>query len=167
MLATNIGQAHIESLNLVVKGHDYGWPIREGTFVIKPDTDLNNVYAPSLSDRAIPTTQPVAQYDHDEGKAISGGFQYEGKAVPELQGKYLFGDVPTGRLFYVDVADLQSGKQATIKEWHVSMHKKQQSLRELCGSDRVDLHFGKDKDGEIYILTKPDGKIYKLVQLAK
>ena len=37
------------------------------------------------------------------------------------------------------------------------------TLKELCGSDRVDLHFGRDSRGELYILTKADGKVYKLV----
>ena len=37
------------------------------------------------------------------------------------------------------------------------------TLKKLCGSDRVDLHFGKDSRGELYILTKADGKVYKLV----
>ena len=36
MLACNIGHGNIESVNLIMPGHDYGWPIREGTFLFRP-----------------------------------------------------------------------------------------------------------------------------------
>lgn len=163
MLATNIGQSNIESLNGIVKGRDYGWPLREGSFALHSSGDLNAVYKLNATDSAMPILFPVAEYDHDEGKAISGGFEYTGKAVPQLKGKYLFGDVPTGRLFYVDMANLKLGRQATIYEWQVAVNGKPVKLRNLCGNDRMDLHFAKDQNGEMYLLTKPDGKIYKLV----
>lgn len=166
MLVTNIGQAHIESLDVVLEGRDYGWPLREGTFALHPSEDLNAVYSLPARDGAN-VAYPVAQYDHDEGKAISGGYEYTGTAVPELQGKYLFGDVPSGRLFYVDMRDLKSGRQATINEWQIALNGKMTTLKALCANGRADLHFGRDKQGEIYLLTKPDGKIYKLVRTAK
>jgi hypothetical protein len=60
-------------------------------------------------------TYPVAQYDHSDGKAIAGGFVYRGSRVPALVGHYLFGDIVSGRVFHVPVADLRLGSQATIK----------------------------------------------------
>jgi hypothetical protein len=107
-------------------------------------------------------TYPVAEFDHDEGKAISGGFEYWGNAIPALKGKFLFGDIPSGRLFYLDVADLKQGKMATIKEWKITINGKPETLKAVCGSDRIDLHFGRDMQGELYILTKADGKMYKM-----
>jgi cytochrome c2 len=165
MIACNIGQANLESLNLIVAGHDYGWPIREGNFVLDPYGDLTKVYPLPFNDSIYRITYPIAEYDHDEGKAISGGFEYGGKAVRDLKGKYLFGDIPTGRLFYVDMADIKLGKQSRIKEWKASIDGAVKTLKELCGNDRVDLHFGRDAKGELYILTKADGKIYKLVRV--
>jgi glucose/arabinose dehydrogenase len=162
MLVCNIGQHNIESVNLVMPGRDYGWPIREGSFVLNPNGDLNKVYPLPKNDSIYNITYPIAQYDHDEGKAICGGFEYEGKAIPQLAGKYLFGDIPTGRLFYINMADAIQGKQAPIREWRISIKGIQMSLARLCGTDRIDLHFGKDSHGELYILTKPDGKVYKL-----
>lgn len=164
MLVCNIGHGNIESVNLVKKGHDYGWPVREGSFVLDPYGELNKVYPLPANDSSYHITYPIAQYDHDEGKAISGGFEYWGTAMPQLKGKYLFGDIPTGRLFYIDIADIKQGRQATIKEWKISINGLQKTLAELCGSERVDLHFGRDAKGELYILTKPDGKVYKLVR---
>ena len=83
-------------------------------------------------------------------------------AIPQLKGKFLFGDIPPGRLFYIEMADIKQGKQALIKEWKISINGTPTTLRELCGSERVDLHFGRDSRGELYILTNA-GKVYKLV----
>ena len=163
MLVCNIGHGSIESVNLVVKGHDYGWPIREGNFMVNPVGNLNKVYPLPLDDSNFHVTYPVAQYDHDEGNAISGGYEYWGSKVAQLKGKFLFGDILQGRLFYTDVADLEQGRQAIVKEWKVSLNGSTKSLKEICGNKRVDLHFGRDSDGELYIMTKTDGKLYKLV----
>jgi glucose/arabinose dehydrogenase/mono/diheme cytochrome c family protein len=164
MLASNIGQANIESLYEVQPGHDYGWPVREGNFVSAELTDnLGNVYPLPANDSVYKITYPVAEFDHDEGKAISGGFEYWGNSIPALKGKFLFGDIPSGRLFYLDVADLKQGKMATIKEWKITINGKPETLKAVCGSDRIDLHFGRDMQGELYILTKADGKLYKMV----
>jgi hypothetical protein len=164
MLATNIGQANIEAVDIVVKGHDYGWPIREGKFAMHPAGDINNIYPLPANDSIYHITYPAAVFDHDEGNAIAGGFEYQGRANPQLRGKYLFGDIPTGRLFYINTADLEPGKMATVKEWFVSVNGKRLTLREICGQDRVDLRFARDEKGEMYIFTKPDGKIYRLVK---
>ncbi len=165
MLACNIGQKHIESVNMIMPGHDYGWPIREGTFAIDPYGDLNKLYPLPQNDSIYNITYPVAQYDHDEGIAICGGFEYLGASIPQLTGKYLFGDIASGRLFYIDMADVKQGKQAPIKDWKISINGIRKTLTELCGTDRADLHFGRDARGELYILTKTDGKVYKLVSV--
>jgi glucose/arabinose dehydrogenase/cytochrome c2 len=162
MLACNIGFSNIESLDIIKPGNDYGWPIREGSFLLNVNGDLNKVHPLPPDDSIYHVTYPVAEYDHDEGKAICGGFEYQGLAIPKLKGKYLFGDIPTGRLFYVNMADLKQGSYAPIREWKVAVNGIPKTLAELCGTGRVDLHFGKDNKGELYILTKPDGKIYKL-----
>jgi glucose/arabinose dehydrogenase len=162
MLVSNIGHSNIESVNRVLPGHDYGWPIREGNFLLDPYGDLSKIYPLPVNDSIYQVSYPVAEYDHDEGKAICGGYEYQGKAVPLLTGKYLFGDIPTGRLFYFELSDMNNSSPAPISEWRVSLHGHTQSLKELCGTDRVDLHFGRDNKGELYLLTKPDGKIYRV-----
>ncbi len=167
MLATNIGQANIEAIDIILKGHDYGWPIREGKFAMHPDGDINNLYPLPANDSIFHITYPVAAFDHDEGNAIEGGFEYLGKEIPQLSGKYLFGDIPSGRLFYVNTADLQMGKTAPVKEWFVSLNGKQATLRTICGQNRVDLRFARDEKGEMYLFTKPDGKIYRLAEYTK
>lgn len=162
MLAVNIGQKNIESLYLIESGHFYGWPIREGTFLVDP-ADINNIYPLPANDSIYGVTYPVAQFDHDEGLAISGGFEYSGTALPQLARKYLFGDINSGRLFYVEMADIRSGSQATIREWQISAGGIRTTLVELCKGNRADMRFGRDSKGELYLVMKPDGKVYRLV----
>jgi hypothetical protein len=147
----------------VKPAQDYGWPIREGSFMLDPYGDLNKIYPLPADDSNYKITYPVAFFDHDEGKAISGGLEYQGSNIPQLKGKYLFGDIPSGRLFYISLADIKPERPAPVKEWRILIAGKETSLHALCGGGRVDLHFGRDSKGELYILTKADGKIYKLV----
>ena len=163
MLACNIGQKNIESENLILPGHDYGWPIREGTFLLDPMGDISKVYPLPPDDKIYNVTYPVAQYDHDEGLAITGGFEYWGEAIPEMKGKFFFGDINNGRLFYVELADIKLGSQATIREWKITMNGKPTSMPELCGNPRPDMRYGRDAKGELYLFGKTDGKVYKLV----
>lgn len=167
MLVSNVGHFNIESLNLILPGHDYGWPIREGTFLVNAYANLKIVYPLPQDDSVYQVTYPVAQYDHGEGNAISGGYEYQGSSVPEFKGKFLFGDILIGKLFYIEMADIRLGKQAAIKRWRVRLNGEEKTLRELCGTDRIDLHFGRDAQGELYIMTKGDGKLYKLVRAVR
>jgi hypothetical protein len=50
-----------------------------------------------------------------------------------------------------------------VKEWRVSLNDTIHPLTKICNSKRVDLHFGRDAQNELYILTKANGKIYKLI----
>jgi glucose/arabinose dehydrogenase/mono/diheme cytochrome c family protein len=163
MLVSNVGHHNIEPLYMVLPGRDHGWPIREGSFLMDISKGMNNIYPLPADDEKYNINYPVAQYDHGEGNAISGGYEYIGTQIPELQGKYVFGDIVKGRLFYVMVEELKIGRQANIYEWQISVNGRPRLLRDLCGADKVDLRFGRDSNGEVYILTKPDGKIYKLV----
>ncbi|WP_114752431.1 PQQ-dependent sugar dehydrogenase [Pleomorphovibrio marinus] len=167
MLASNIGQGKIESLYIVKPGDDYGWPIREGKWAIEPYMDINQVFPLPADEEEYGFTYPVAMYDHDEGNAIVGGYEYWGTEVPGLKGKYLFGDIVHGRLFFVNSHELERGKEAAIFEWQVSHEGEIKTLRELGGINRVDLRLARDFNGEIYLFTKADGKVYKVVGTSK
>ncbi|MEO8762763.1 MAG: PQQ-dependent sugar dehydrogenase [Ginsengibacter sp.] len=165
MMVCNIGEGNIESVNMILPGHDYGWPIREGNFVLDPYGDLTKVYPLPANDSIYHITYPVAEYDHDGGwTAISGGYEYLGTTIPQLLGKFLFGDIASGRLFYIEMNDVKQGRLAEIREWKFTLNGKPLTFKDIAGNDhRVDMHFGRDARGELYILIKPDGKIYKLV----
>lgn len=163
MLASNIGQHNIEELNLILPGHDYGWPTREGSFVINLKESTRNLYPLATDDEVYSVDYAVAEYDHDEGSAIIGGYEYQGDAIAALKGKYLFGDMVNGRLFYVEVNDIQPSQPAVMKEWKISLNGKVTSFKQLCDDARLSMRFGTDYKGDIYISTMPDGKIYKLI----
>jgi glucose/arabinose dehydrogenase/mono/diheme cytochrome c family protein len=167
MLVSNIGQAQIESVNLIQPGHNYGWPIREGTFVVDPYGDITKVYPLPADDERFGITYPAAQYDHDDGAAISGGFEYTGNSIPSLRDKYVFADMNNGRLYYIDLAGVKPGKLTTIREWRITHNGTPTTTAELHGSKRVDLRFGKDYNGDVYIFSKQDGKVYKLASDGK
>jgi hypothetical protein len=130
--------------------------------------DETKLYARSSTDATLGFTYPVAQYDHSEGVAITGGFVYRGTRVPALQGQYLLGDMVNGRVFHVGASTLKIGQVAKLKELTLKRNGETVNLFELVASPkgRVDLRFGQDHLGEIYIMTKQDGKIRKLASAA-
>jgi glucose/arabinose dehydrogenase len=140
LIVADVGQDFVEEINIVRKGLNYGWNIKEGDFLFDPEgQDIGLPFEdPSLID-------PVAQYDHDDGLSVIGGHMYYGTQVPQLRALYIFGDFsrgffdPDGRLF---TADLLTGQ-----------------IRELLigsNSDNLNLYvkgLGLDHDGEIYVLA--------------
>ena len=108
----DVGQNQIEEIDLISStelGLNYGWRLKEGSFFF-----IFNDGDPFISDVPPPGTvvppleDPIAEYDHDEGISVIGGFVYQGQAIPELQNKYVFGEYSrlftqaNGRLFYLD-----------------------------------------------------------------
>jgi len=163
MLISGIGQKNAEEINLGVAGANYGWCVREGTFMIDPDGNIDAPYPLPNNDEVYGYTYPVAQYDHDEGRAISGGYVYRGEKIPELLGKYVFGDIVTGRLFITDSEQFQLGKQQPIEELGLMVNGQITNWREVTGINRVDLRFGLGPEDELYMFTKSDGKVWKVV----
>jgi hypothetical protein len=161
MFISNIGQHSVEEVNLGKKGANYGWPNREGTFLFDVNANTEVVYPLPSDDSGY--TYPVIQYDHDEGNAVSGGFAYSGSNIPLLKDKYIFGDIPRGTLYYSPVSEIIEGKQAPIYKMGLQLDGKETSLAAISTDVRVDLRFGKDSSGELYIFTKSDGKVYKVI----
>ncbi len=142
LLAADVGQNNLEEIDSVVNGGNYGWNLKEGTFLFNSVT--GDVTADSPASPA-GLLDPLAQYDHDEGIAVIGGFTYRGTAIPELAGKYVFGDFsqgfgsPAGRLFY---ADLITG---LIQEFKLGLD--DHALGMFVKG------FGQDANGELYLLA--------------
>ena len=80
MLVADIGEANLEEVNVGSAGANYGWREREGTFAFEPGADGGLFELPAF-DASFDFTYPVAQYDHDDGAAIAGGFVYRGSQV--------------------------------------------------------------------------------------
>jgi glucose/arabinose dehydrogenase len=163
-LIGDIGENQIEEVNLLTKGGDYGYPDREGTFLLRTN-QTNVVYPLPADDATFGFTYPVAQYDHDEGAAIAGGYVYRGANVPALRGLYFFGDIPGGRMFYVKADTITPGAQSTIYELGLTRNGSDARLTTLAGTSRADVRFGIDLAGEVYIMTKGDGRIRRVAAL--
>jgi len=157
MLISDIGLNNIEELNIGIAGADYGWPAREGTFLLNYKGRMNVVYKLPLKKSVY--TNPVVQYDHDEGNAISAGFVYDGP-VKALQDKYVFGDIVRGRVFYVNNADLIPGRQAVIKEFKLVFDGAASDFLSVTKNSKADMRFGIGAGKALYIYTKTDGKIW-------
>lgn len=157
----DVGQNDVEEVDKVVKGGNFGWSIKEGSFYFDAN-GTNDGFVTSVPVRDVPANliDPIAEYDHDEGDAIIGGFLYRGSGLTQLTGKYVTGDLGTtnlGRLFYLDGTNLTEFIIGT-NDHPVGMFIK---------------GFGEDASGELYVLGSPNigpsgsvGKVLKIVGLS-
>ena len=165
MIIADIGQASVEEINIGKPGANYGWAEREGTFAVDRDDEKRVLDLPS-NDALKNYTYPALQYGHDLGRAVAGGYVYRGKLLPALRGQYIFGDIVSGRIFFVDAAALTTTKPSAFRELPLQHYGREKSLLQILdGKPRADLRFGMDQDGEIYLLTKRDGMIRKMSAL--
>jgi hypothetical protein len=186
MFALDIGMNHIEEVNIVHEGGNYGWMRREGYWengMFRPGGALNQLFelpADVLDGRTKDEfTYPVAIYDHNDGQAISGGFAYYGR-IRALRGKLVFGDIARGRLFAADLAAIKAADDgiprtvAPVEEIQLYVrdargNRVYTSFRELverangATATRADLHLSRSRDGEIFVTSRQDGMIRMLV----
>jgi len=157
----------------------------EGLGPIPADDTIPIQISDTVTRGTVKPTYPVLQYPHRPGggDAIANGFVYRGRQVPLLQGKLVFGDITTGRIWYADRAELLAADDGNA-ETLAPIHEMETGLRgiveqayharggkgaelpgaaQISGRGRVDLRFAVDGAGELYILTKPDGMIRKIV----
>jgi len=146
--AGDVGQDKWEEVDLIVKGGNYGWSGREGFH------DYNkNV---KLSGKAL---DPVIEYphnaglageckfpDHSPGQSITGGYVYRGKAMPALQGAYIYADFQNGTIWGLKYEGGRVTARGTLS--------KENGGRQIAS-------FAEDADGEIYVLAF-DSKIYQV-----
>ncbi|MDQ3541032.1 MAG: glucose dehydrogenase, partial [Chloroflexota bacterium] len=116
---------------------NYGWVIREGAHCFPEGEDC-------ATDGLV---EPVAEYGHDLGVSVTGGFVYRGTAVPELVGVYLFADFGTGLVW---------GTAPDGDGWMTS---------EPVETGLKISAFGEDLAGELYV-TAFDGTLYQVAGVA-
>jgi len=167
----DIGQNSVEEIDVVLAGGNYGWNRREGDFVYNAD---GSVLPLPAQDGAF--QYPIAQYDHEEfggSAAIAGGFVYRGDAIPELRGKYVFSDFPSGRVFYIPLGRLEAAladgvidadETIRARELQIFRDGAPVTLLDIAsnGAGRVDLRFGESDSGELYVFAKQSGTIWQL-----
>jgi glucose/arabinose dehydrogenase len=127
--------------------HNFGWNVVEG----------NHCYDARTCDKSA-FTPPVAEYPHDDGCSITGGFVYRGKALPMLDGRYFYADYCTGLLrSFLWTYD---GSSPTAAGW-IREHWGWKGAIDRKGVLSQISSFGVDHDGELYIVLLT-GAIYKL-----
>ncbi|KAM5145613.1 HHIP-like protein 1 [Mantella aurantiaca] len=162
IICGDVGQNKFEEVDLIQKGGNYGWRAKEG-FSCYDKKLCNNA---SLND-----ILPIFAYPHSLGKSVTGGYIYRGCQMPNLMGRYIFGDFMSGRLM--------SLKEDKDGQWQYT---------ELCMGAAQDcnfpklinayypyiISFGEDEAGELYFLSTGTpsaaaaaGAMYKVVDPSK
>jgi hypothetical protein len=131
LIANSVGLRTWETVNIIRKGANYGYSLREGNELLKSDNttaslpaaDRIPVQVSDITDETVVPTYPVIQYGHvpGGGDAIGSGFVYNGRAIPALRGKYVFTDITTGRIWYTDYKDMiaaDDGRANTLAQIH-------------------------------------------------
>lgn len=167
LFAADVGQRLYEEINIIEKGGNYGWRNREGT----------HPFDPTAPDPGVPFIGPIAEYSHPNapdgvkiGVSATGGFVYRGDAIPELKGKYVFGD--WSRSFGTPSGTLLGLEETSPGTWTLT-------ALEIEGGNPIPYFinsFGVDEFGEMYVLANklnmpgldpvtglPGGVIFRIV----
>jgi len=174
MFLGHIGQRAIEAVYEVDAGDDFGWPDVESRLDYQNETQCRlDPMTPEQAARGYDF--PVASYAHqtpanwgcnaDSGHAISGGHVHRGD-LPGLKGKYVFGDLVKGEVYYATASQLrdESDREATVHELQLyDTAGTRMRMSDFVGDGRVDLRFGTDSARSLYLLAKANGKIWKVV----
>ena len=137
--AADVGQNAWEEINIITNGGNYGWSYREGAHSASARSD-----APPKGAEFI---DPIHEYDRSSGLSITGGIHYRGKAIPELQGKYIYGDFVHGNIWALD---FQNGKKTS----NTKIFKRTKGTLKPTA-------FVEDANGELLILSH-DHKLYTI-----
>ncbi len=133
----DVGQDKYEEIDYLPAGTgagtNFGWSVREGLHPYKDGSSSANF------------TDPIFEYDHSQGCAVTGGYVYRGGTLPEFYGVYLFSDYCTGNVWGL----LKSGSG----DWQSAL---------LFPSQGNISSFGQDASGEIYMLDLNKGAVLKL-----
>ena len=139
----DVGQNRIEEANFQAAGsrggENYGWNVTEGSRCFQPTADCDK------SGFAL----PIAEYEHDEGCSITGGYVYRGESETALLGHYIFADYCSGRI-WTSVRSPDGGWTTTER------------LRTGLSISS----FGEDESGEVYFVDFAGGAVFRILAVA-
>jgi len=139
--AADVGQNKWEEINLICRGGNYGWNVREA----------KHAFGPGGTGPREDLVEPIWEYGHQDGKSIIGGHVYRGTQVAELVGGYLYADYVSGRIWAL---------------WYDLDTESVIANHTLRSSGTPIITFGEDDQGEVYF-TSPQGGIFKFVSATK
>ncbi|MEP6594745.1 MAG: PQQ-dependent sugar dehydrogenase [Ginsengibacter sp.] len=146
LFAGDVGQDKYEEVDIITKGGNYGWRIKEG---------LHDFKVPARATKSN-LIDPIYEYDHGKGVSITGGYIYRGKAIPGLQGKYVYGDY-NGSMWLLT----KTGNKWVNSDLEVG-NKPNENMQILS--------WGQDEAEELYMLVSfssssgGKGAVYKVVK---
>ena len=175
LFVADIGQNIVEEVSLVAKGANLGWNKWEGSFgfISREAVNLANPRGDSKM------TYPVVEYGQldpllQPQSAVTMGMVYRQKAIPQLTNLVIFGDNPSGEVFYFSADKIPNGGQGAIRRILFNDKGETKTLLQLIKdknvaqgktpSTRADLRFGEGPNGEIFILNKRDQTIRMLTK---
>ena len=138
----DVGDAMYEEVNILplrkARGANFGWSGWEGNYELTPG--------------AIPrdrTVRPALAYPHDPECAVTGGYVVRDPRLSriagrEILGRYIFGDLCTGRLFAFRLTPTGRGEERSFRFRVPAL-----------------ASFGEDRSGRIYLISQ-NGPIYRL-----
>jgi Glucose / Sorbosone dehydrogenase len=176
LFVADIGQNIVEEVSLVTGGANLGWNDWEGSYryISRAEVALDKPRAdPSV-------TFPVVEYDHNDpvllrgDSAVTGIVVYRSSSVPQLANLVLFGDNPSGQVFYFSADNVPRGGPEMIRRVLFNHNGAAITLLELIKeknagqrrspAPRADLRFGTGPNGQVFLLNKRDGVVRLLTR---
>jgi hypothetical protein len=174
LFVADIGQNIVEEVSIVTAGANMGWNDWEGSFAYISRTEVS--LANQRGDSRV--VYPVVEYGQPDPllqgqSAVTMGYVYRETAIRQLANLVLFGDNPSGEIFYVNADNLPKGGQDAIRRILLNHNGQAKTLLQVVKetntrqgkppATRADLRFGMGPDGQVFLLNKRDGVIRLLV----
>lgn len=130
----DVGQDRFEEIDLVRRGGNYGWNIREGF----------HGFEPSDPEKSVDLIDPLVEYFRGDGQSVTGGVAYRGTVLKAHVGDYFYADYLTGKVWTIRREGQRVLENPQVAETHLQI-----------------AAFGETSTGEMILCTF-DGGLYRL-----
>ncbi len=149
LIAADVGQDAWEEITFIEAGGNHGWNNIEALHCFKENCSAEN------------TVLPFIEYGHDQGRSVTGGYQYTSSEIPALTRKYIYADFVTGRIWAADLPDKNIATEINTRD----AAKTYTQVYSLGQWPLLISTFARDYSGNIYLADFARGSIYKIAPL--